>query len=73
MSRPAIADLLELPVGERVKLAQALWDSVAADQQAYPISEAERRELDSRLENYDRGPNAGSSWQEVKRRITGTD
>jgi putative addiction module component (TIGR02574 family) len=73
MSRPEIAALLELPVGERVRLAQALWDSVAADQQAYPLSEAERRELDSRLEDYDRDPNAGAPWEEVKRRITGAD
>ena len=71
--KPEIAEPLELPVGERVRLAQVLWDSVASNQQAYPISEAERRELDRRLEEYDRNPNAGSSWEDVKRRITGVD
>ena len=73
MSKPEIAELLELPVNERMRLAQVLWDSVAASKEAYPISEAQRRELDRRLEGYDRSPNAGSSWEEVQRRITGID
>jgi putative addiction module component (TIGR02574 family) len=73
MSKPETAELLELPVGERVRIAQVLWDSVAASQGAYPISGAERRELDRRLEEYDRNPSAGSSWGEVKRRITGAN
>ena len=73
MARPEISELLELPVGERVRLAQVLWDSVAANQEAYPISDAERRELDRRLREYDRDPTAGSSWEDVKRRITGSD
>lgn len=71
MSKPELAELLELPVGERVRLAQVLWDSVAANQDAYPISEAERAELDRRLAAYDRDPEAGSSWEEVKRRVKG--
>jgi putative addiction module component (TIGR02574 family) len=71
MSKPEISELLELPVGERVRLAQVLWDSVAANQEAYPISEAERAELDRRLAAYDRDPEAGSSWEEVKRRVKG--
>ena len=73
MARPEISELLELPVGERVRLAQVLWDSVAANQEAYPISDAERRELDRLLQEYDRDPSAGSSWEDVKRRITGSD
>lgn len=73
MSNQGLAELLELPVGERVRLVQALWDSVAANQEAYPISDAERRELDRRLEHYDRDSGAGASWEEVKRRITGSD
>lgn len=71
MSKPELTELLELPIGERVRLAQLLWDSVAASQPAYPISEAERRELDRRLAEYDRSPGAGSAWTDVERRITG--
>ena len=69
MSKPEIAELLDLPVGERVRLAQILWDSVASSQDAYPISEAERRELDRRLADYRRNPQAGSPWGDVKRRL----
>ena len=71
MARPEISELLELPIGERMKLVQELWDSIAISQDAYPISEAERKELDRRLEAYDRDPESGSSWDEVEQRITG--
>jgi putative addiction module component (TIGR02574 family) len=71
MARPEMSELLELPIGERVKLVQELWDGIAVSQDSYPISEAEREELERRLEAYDRDPDAGSSWDEVERRITG--
>lgn len=73
MAKPEIAELLELPVGERVRLAQVLWDSVAENQQAYAVSDAEREELDRRLAAHDRDPDAGSDWEVVRRRITGID
>lgn len=64
-----LAEVLELPVPERVRLVEAIWDSIAAVPEALPLTEVQRKILDERLEEYRRDPNAGSPWSDVKRRI----
>jgi putative addiction module component (TIGR02574 family) len=43
------ADLAKLPLEARVRLVEELWDSIAADQGALPLTAAQRAELDLRL------------------------
>lgn len=69
MSKPTVTELLALPLAERIQLAQALWDSISEVPDELPLSDADRAELDRRLEAYYRDPNAGSPWQEVVARI----
>jgi|CXWL01.1.fsa_nt_gi putative addiction module component (TIGR02574 family) len=69
MSDSNLASILALPVAERLELLQAIWDSVAQAPDPYPLSEAERYELDQRLEAYRRDPDAVSPWAEVRARI----
>jgi putative addiction module component (TIGR02574 family) len=33
------------------------------------LSEAQQKELDTRLESYEKNPAIGSSWEEVKKRL----
>jgi len=40
MSAISIADILELPVQERIRLVELIWDSVAALPEAVEISPA---------------------------------
>lgn len=47
----------------------AHWDSLATDAERWPISDAKRAELDRRLEAYERDPNAGVSWESLKRSL----
>ena len=68
MPKPVtIADLLELSVAERIQLVEDLWDSIAAVPEALPLTDAQREELDRRLDAYHRDPSAGSPWEEVQR------
>lgn len=64
-----MSELLALSVAERLRIAQALWDSIAAAPDSVPITEEQREELDRRLESYRRDPGAGSLWSDVKKRI----
>lgn len=64
-----LSDVLELPVAERLKLVEAIWDSIAASPEALSLTEAQRTELERRLEEYEQNPDAGSPWAEVKARI----
>jgi len=64
-----VADLLELPVAERLRLVELLWDSIAAVPEALRISNELKAELDRRLADSEADPEAGSSWEEVRSRI----
>ena len=44
--------LQQLTVDERIKLVEDLWDSIAADQGALPITADQKTELDHRLNTY---------------------
>ena len=66
MSTISIADILELPVQERIRLVELIWDSVAALPEAVEISPALKAELEARLAEFEANPEAGYSWDQVK-------
>ncbi len=53
--------LQHLPVEERIKLVEDLWDSIAADQQALRLTVEQKAELDRRLDAYEIDKNRGRS------------
>ena len=53
------AKLKQLPVEERIKLVEDLWDSIAADQQALRLTAEQKAELDRRLDAYELDKNQG--------------
>ncbi|MGH8688477.1 MAG: addiction module protein [Burkholderiales bacterium] len=56
-----------LSVEERISLVEEIWDSIA---EATPLTEAQRLELDRRLDNHDANPDDVVSWEVVKASIT---
>lgn len=71
MSKIKAADYLALPVAERIRLVEDIWDSIAAFPEAVPLTEEQRQELNRRLEAYHRNPEEGVSWEEIKLRLRG--
>ena len=69
MSKVSLADILSLSVDERIHLVEDIWESIAEVPEAVPLSQAQREELDRRLEEYHRDPEAGSPWEDVKSRL----
>ncbi|HEV7843440.1 MAG TPA: addiction module protein [Pyrinomonadaceae bacterium] len=61
-----LADILQMSVAERIQLAEDIWDSIAAVPEALPLTDAERTELNRRLELYARNPDEGIPWDELK-------
>ena len=61
--------LKRLTVDERIRLVEDLWDSIAADQNALPLTPEQRLELDRRLDRYDDDVAAGHSAAEAIARI----
>jgi putative addiction module component (TIGR02574 family) len=62
-------DLTTLSVSERIQLVEDLWDSIAAETGEVPLTDAQIAELERRLADMDREPQAGDSWEIVRARI----
>ena len=56
---------------EKVELAQRIWDSIAAEQVSIELSKEQAQLLNDRLKSFEADQNFGSSWSDVKSRITG--
>lgn len=69
MKALSVNDLLGLPVSERLRLVEDLWDSIAEVPESIELSDAQKQELDQRLEAYHQDPESGSPWKDVKNRI----
>ena len=64
MVRPNI-DINRLSRDERLDLIQELWDSLAPTQDELALTEAQRNELDRRLDEMDRDNTLGIPWDQV--------
>ncbi len=57
--------LQELPVEERIKMVEDIWDSIAADKKVLTLSAEQKAELDRRLNAYEVDGNRGRLATEV--------
>ena len=64
-----LTDILQMSVAERIQLAEDIWDSISAVPEALPLTNAERQELDRRLEAYAQNPDEGIPWNELREKV----
>ena len=69
MENVSISDVFRLPIEERIRLAQAIWESVASSPEQVPLTTAQVRELDRCCDEYLNDPDEGSKWNDVKARL----
>ncbi len=63
-----LAEIISLSVNDRIRLVQAIWDSISADPEHLELTESQRIELSRRLLDHETNPSAVISWQKVKAR-----
>ena len=56
----------KLSIAERINLVEEIWDSIAEENGCFELSEAQKQELDRRLEAFRANPSRGRTWQEIK-------
>jgi len=66
----AIDDLRSLSVDDRVRVVQAVWDSLP-EQAVVPTSPEQAAELNRRLDAYAAAPEDLLTWDEVLERLRG--
>lgn len=62
-------EIFELSVAERLTLVEDIWDSIAKDAGEIELSSELRDELDRRMEEHRRDPQAGVSWEKLDARL----
>ena len=58
-----------LSVDERMALVEDIWDSIALESAALPLTDAQRTELDRRIAEHDANPDDVVPWEDVKASI----
>jgi putative addiction module component (TIGR02574 family) len=56
----------KLSIPERMRLVQEIWDSIAAEVEASPLTESQRQEVDRRLAAHRANPQAAIPWEQVE-------
>ena len=59
----------ELSIEEKIDYVQSLWDHIAADADTVPLTEWQRKVLDQRLADFEKDPDSGIPWEEVRDRL----
>ena len=68
MSKPAL-NIGEMSPEERLRLIEELWDSLNETPGAVPLTNAQREELDRRLDDLERSAAEGIAWDQVLQQI----
>src|SRR5207253_10067900 len=66
----------KLSIPDRILLVEEIWDTIAEENLAFELTDAQKRELDRRLEsargNAGQGRAIGRTWEEIKAEFMNT-
>ena len=66
----ALIDVIRaMSISARIELVDAILESISTENTDIGLSDAQKKELQRRLDAYERDPNAGDSWEAVRERI----
>lgn len=60
-----------LGIEEKLTLVEEIWASICAEAQTFPLTDAQRAELDRRIADDDAFPDDVVAWDEVKAAVRG--
>ena len=62
-------DFSQLTVAERIQLAEDLWDSISEAPEVLSLTDAQRKELQRRLEAYRSEPDTTIPWEALRQEL----
>ena len=69
MKEEILSEALKLSIQDRIVFVEDIWDSIAKVPESVELTEAQKKELDRRLEEYHKNPDVGSPWDEFKSKL----
>jgi putative addiction module component (TIGR02574 family) len=61
-----LKQITALSIQDRIRLVQAILDSIAAEQDYLDLTDSQKQELDRRIDDYEANPDNVLTWEEVK-------
>ena len=58
--------IAELSIDDRLALVGAIWDSIAAEVERSPLTDARKAEIDRRVAAHRANPGAAIPWEQVE-------
>lgn len=69
MNNLSFSKIIKLPINQRIKLVEDIWDSITENPEKVTLTESQKEELDRRYEEYLKNPPLGKSWKQIKKSI----
>ncbi|MEL6157931.1 MAG: addiction module protein [Cyanobacteria bacterium J06554_11] len=63
-------DIEKISIADRMQLVEMLWDSILANPERLPVTDEQKQALDVRFAKHQLHPEEGSSWEDVKKRLS---
>ena len=63
MSSNLTEEAKKLPVNERIALVEEIWDSIAEENGCFELTDAQKQELDRRIQSSQQNLQADRSWE----------
>ena len=61
-----IEEFRKLPMSDKIRVAQDLWEEIGEESLAQPLTEAQKRLLDARIRDHDENPGDVEPWEKVR-------
>ena len=58
--------IVTLDIQDRIRLVQAILESIAAEQDCFDLTDSQKQELDRRIDDYEANPDNVLTWEEVR-------
>jgi putative addiction module component (TIGR02574 family) len=61
----ALSAVNSMSIEDRIRLVEAIWDGIAAQQPSSELTEAQKQELDRRLAEDEASPDDVVAWEDI--------
>ncbi|HEV3386851.1 MAG TPA: addiction module protein [Gemmata sp.] len=58
--------ITQMSIDDRIALVEEILDTISADQEKLPLTDAQKAELDRRMAAYKANPTAVIPWEQIK-------
>jgi len=65
----ALKEIAKLTSDEKFQIVEEIWDDLNEHYKDIPLTEAQKKELNRRLDEYEKDPDNVLTWEEVKASI----